>query len=771
MRGPLAAAPRPAGAAVPLRRAGGRLAALAGVALLVVPAALRAQPPAILSEAPLTGKGVEFHAVMHPDTVYVGQQANYQVGVFLGDDVRARLRRNPEFVPPEMAGVLGYDLPVTHVLVPDRGAGRYEAHVFERAIFPLTAGSHEIPAARLSYSLPLNRSFFSREESFLLRTAPVRLVALPAPIAGRPADYDGAIGSGIDVDLHMDSGAAARVGDPLLLTVRVAGRGNVNLFPRPRLDVPWATAVATGERVTLDTTTRAIGGTKEFDWLITPKLDGEQHLPAIRYPYFDPERATYLAALAAPETVRVAVGALAALDTAPAAAAQRLAVREQWRGPLPRPPAQSPVYWLAVALMPLPSLFVRFGRRRRRPVAQLSAAARLSALDAVAGGRVGEWGATAAGARSLRALFIRALAERLALPALPVGDERAFVRALRLEGVSAEVARDAATLLVALDRASYAVDADLSPDSLRSLTGRAQAIARAVDAEARRRPGMPGAMAAARRTATVAVAGLVILGGLGAALLGATTSAGAAVSAPPALTPSLPPSITPARAPAAVPATAVASVFAEGVTLYRAGNFRAAHASFAAVAARVPRAPDAWANAGTAAWAAGDSAGAAIGWQRAVRLEPTARDVRDRLALLPGDQLEGAAAVPPLSQAFLQWLALVAWGAASALALWSVTAAGGPLVTVGTAALVAVAVLGGGGAAVLGERLAARDLAVVAAAGLMRDQPALAASTRRPLAAGEVVRVRARTGVWTRIEAGPDAGWVERSRLRELRSD
>lgn len=743
-------------------RTGATLAAVAlgCAALLAAPSArlgAQSSSPAILSEAPLAGRSVEFHAVIHPDTVYVGQQANYQVGVFLGADVRARLRRNPEFVPPEMAGVLGYDLPVAHVLVPDRAGGRYEAHVFERAVFPLTAGVHEIPAARLSYSLPLNRSFFSREESFLLRTEPVRLVALPAPAAGRPPDFDGAIGSGLDIVMEVDSGAAARVGDPLLVTARVSGRGNVNLFPRPRLEVPWATAVATGERVTLDTTTRVIGGIKEFDWLLTPRRDGSQRLPAVSYPYFDPERAAYRAAAAVPETVHVAAGTLAALDSAPAAASRPLPLRERWRGPVPLPPARSPAYWLAIALLPLASLAVRFGRRRPRQRPLPSAARQLAELAGAAGGAAGGIApGPSIDARGLRTLFLRAIAERLALPALPGGDSRAFVRALRLEGVSADVALAAAALLAELDGAAFGLDADRARRWPGSLIERATSVVSAVDSEARRGPGTPGARPRSRAWSAITASGALALvaGGVAAALLGAG-SAGASASA---------------RQPGFAPAPAASVVFGRGVALYRAGDFADAHQSFASVAERLPRASDAWANAGTAAWAAGDTVGAAVGWQRALRLEPGARDVRQRLALLPGDQLGGAAAVPPLSPALLQWLVLVAWGVAAALALRSAIG-GGPLLTAGVSVLLGIAVLGGGGAALVGERLAARDLAVVADGAVLRSQPALAAAVRRPLAAGEVVRIRARAGVWSRIQVDGDGGWVERSRLRELRAD
>ena len=135
----------------------------AAAALVLLAPSLGAQRrvPAVVTEAELDpAAGVNFHALVEPDTVYVGQQATYQVGVFLDGDVRARLRRNPEFVPPEMRGMLSYELPTGHAFVPAPGGlGRYEVHVFERAVFPLTAGTLEIPPATLNYTLPLSPSF------------------------------------------------------------------------------------------------------------------------------------------------------------------------------------------------------------------------------------------------------------------------------------------------------------------------------------------------------------------------------------------------------------------------------------------------------------------------------------------------------------------------------------------------------------------------------------------------------------------------------------
>ena len=142
------------------------------VALAMAASAAGAQTPD--STRPLPGAGIAaratlnptediaFRALALPDTGYGGQKSTYQVGVFLSDEGRARLRRNPVFVPPELRSMLSYDLPAAANVPRFAGSRRYEVHVFQRALFPLTAGRHEIPAARLAYALPLSNSFFAR---------------------------------------------------------------------------------------------------------------------------------------------------------------------------------------------------------------------------------------------------------------------------------------------------------------------------------------------------------------------------------------------------------------------------------------------------------------------------------------------------------------------------------------------------------------------------------------------------------------------------------
>ena len=211
--------------------------------------------PTVLTRARIdTGERLNLRAA-EPDTVYVGQQANYTVAVFLNTAVRNRLRRNPTFYPPDMQSMLAYDLPGAGAEQRPPGTSScFDALVYRRALFPLQPGRLVIPPAQLTYSLPVGASFFSREESHDLQTDSAIVVAILPPAAGQPADFDGAVGR---FQIHASLGTSVgRVGDPLTLTTRVSGTGNVKLLPSPHLDIPWASAVPSDQRVQVDSTGR-----------------------------------------------------------------------------------------------------------------------------------------------------------------------------------------------------------------------------------------------------------------------------------------------------------------------------------------------------------------------------------------------------------------------------------------------------------------------------------------------------------------------------------
>jgi tetratricopeptide (TPR) repeat protein len=213
---------------------------------------------------------------------------------------------------------------------------------------------------------------------------------------------------------------------------------------------------------------------------------------------------------------------------------------------------------------------------------------------------------------------------------------------------------------------------------------------------------------------------------------------------------------------------AVTRTFADGVAAYERGEFAAAQRLFARTSARAPRAVDAWANLGAAAWTRGDTADAALGWQRALRLDPLDGEVRERLAAVQPPLIGSAAYVAPVPVNAMALGALVLWLSAwLALALplsWrppqTRAVAGGALV---------LAIVALGGALELRDRADVRGLGVLRSGRELLDAPTPAAPPAATGAAGEVGAMGAREGAWVRLTLdGSRAGWLPVAALLPL---
>jgi len=675
--------------------------------------------PEIVSRAAIdTSQEVNFRALAHPDTVYVGEQVTYELGVFLERGVRDRLRRM-EAIAPEMRGMMAYDPPAPLSGFPARSIGqlRYIAHVYERAVFPLTSGRLVIPPARLIYAMPLSYSFFSREESFELQSDSVSVVVLEPPAEGRPPGWNGAVGS-ISVAARVDS-ARARVGDAVRFTVSVAGHGNVKLFPRPELALRGVSVVPAGERVTLSPDSLDVSGVKEFDWLLTPQREGRLVLPQVRYPYFDPYERSYAVALAPALALEIEPGSLASVESGQKSRAP-WPVRAEYRGALPLEPYQRPAFWWLLVLAPVPAVALAVVRRPRRRRSAMSAArheldrlARTSSTDA----------------RAVRRAFLASLSLRLRVSPGALADPRGLARHARRAGAAPETAMRAAALLEELDAAAFGTGADAAGD----LAARAEGVYRAIDAESRRfRDG--------RVRAGAAFGALVVLG-----IAAAAHAAGAGADA---------------------------RQYARGVDSYERGEYALAVRDFASVAERVPRAADAWANLGTASFAAGDTGRAVAGWERALRLEPRAADVRERLDVAGPGTVGGMAGIPSLSPAPLSIVAVVLWTAAWLALAWLIARRAKVAHLALAFTVLGAAIALGAAVASIDARLAARDLVVGARETRLRLLPALASESQASLHAGDVARIAERDGPWLRISlAGGRSGWTDSTAVYPIARD
>jgi tetratricopeptide (TPR) repeat protein len=694
-------------------RSGTQVARSRPVAMSVYARTSRIGPTVVARARVDTSLAVNFRALTLPETVFVGQQANYEVAVFLNETVRERLRRNPTFFPPDMQSMLAYDMP-TRGDPPRRsvGSGCFDALVYQRALFPLMAGRFAIPPAQLVYSLPLSSSFFSREETHELQTDSTVIIAMDPPLRGRPTDYGGAVGN-LRVAARLDT-VGSRVGDPMRLTVRVSGTGNVKLFPRPQVGVPWGSLVKGDERVNVDDNSRRIAGAKEFDWVLTPKIAGELDLPPIRYPYFNPDTRQYEVASTSTARVRVRPGTLASSDTA--RTETLLALRLQYRG-APRPPMhEHPLFWAFLALVPVPAFRYRARERKRRPAPRThDRVTRLADLSKDAHASRDPY--------AIRRAYASALAERLRLDPESFTRPGALARALRRRGVTTELAYESERFLRQLDEAAFSRKGKLADNAAQ----RAAKLFQSIDGEA-----LPPSRIPLR---AVCVIGLLAIGV-------ATANA--------------------------LNADAARQAFHQGIEAYDRHDFVAAREAFIEAVSAEPRAPDAWADLGTAAWAAADTARSVAAWQRALRIEPFASDVRDRVELAHALPWSAAGFVPALPPAWLFNLAALVWIAAWGSAAYRVRH-GAPFGgrSVMMAAVVAgVFVLGG---FALAERFAGRNLAVMRQSASLSDEPQLGAERGATAIVGEVVRVTGRQGAWSRVvlDDGRD-GWIENAGLLSL---
>src|SRR5205814_8539929 len=115
----------------------------------------------------------------------------------------------------------------------------------------------------------------------------VLVTVLPLPVAGRSTDDPRVVAHGLALDVAIEP-AEARVGEPLDVTVTVAGLGNVALWPEPA--IPWPAGFRTypGEAtVRVESPGTHVGGSNTFHYLAVPDSATAFPIPEARHPCYD----------------------------------------------------------------------------------------------------------------------------------------------------------------------------------------------------------------------------------------------------------------------------------------------------------------------------------------------------------------------------------------------------------------------------------------------------------------------------------------------------
>jgi hypothetical protein len=139
-----------------------------------------------------------------------------------------------------------------------------------------------------------------REQPVTLPEVPIEVMPLPAE--GRPADFTGAVGQ-----WNLEVAAKPTevvVGDPITLTIKISGNGNIDTVSTPQLTGldSFKTYDPTSKTTKNELSTT---GERLFQQVLIPKSTDAKELPAVQLSYFDPVAKAYRTATQGPIKLQV----------------------------------------------------------------------------------------------------------------------------------------------------------------------------------------------------------------------------------------------------------------------------------------------------------------------------------------------------------------------------------------------------------------------------------------------------------------------------------
>ena len=149
----------------------------------------------------------------------------------------------------------------------------------------------------LTLSLPSNRrDLFGRriltQSQKTITTGEKVIKVKDLPKKNKPENFSGAVGK-FDFDLILSKNAL-KASESFQAKIKVRGKGNLNLFNLPSINVPNTLEVYEPEHnEKVKVTLTGIQGSVEDSYTIVPEFQGKYPIPSIEFTYFDPKLEAY----------------------------------------------------------------------------------------------------------------------------------------------------------------------------------------------------------------------------------------------------------------------------------------------------------------------------------------------------------------------------------------------------------------------------------------------------------------------------------------------
>ena len=399
-------------------------------------------------------------ASIDDDKPYLGQQVTYAFKFYRRSVLFPSFGRfgQPRYAPPGFSGFWNGQETDQDEYTETIGSNRYQVVELQTVLFPTVVGTLVIEPAGLT--VPID--FF--ESPNFLETDPIVIEVQPLPPTA-PAGFTGAVGS-FDISAEVDN-TNGKLNEPVQLTVRVEGEGNVETLPDPAWPdfENWRVFESPSESSSSVVDGQLVG-TRTYESVLVPEKAGVLTVPEIGYTFYDPSVEEYVEAVTEPIVMSIAeADGMSPLLPSPGGgtAVERAGSDVRHIKLVPSTLQQSggrfigaAAYW-AVWTIPLLALVGAVAWRRRQTASErdLAAARKRNALPEArnALARAGESGADPRVA--VADILSEYLSARLDMPVTGLTHE-AVDRWLQGLGVPLELALQVEGILGAAEMAKYA---------------------------------------------------------------------------------------------------------------------------------------------------------------------------------------------------------------------------------------------------------------------------------------------------------------------------
>lgn len=167
---------------------------------------------------------------------------------------------------------------------------RYQKAVLrQQLLFPQKSGRLKIEP--LSIDCRVNAGFFSSGTPITISSNSVEVSVMDVP-SGKPENFIGAVGS-LQMQVNVPN-TTVKANEAIDLSIKFTGKANLKLIDAPKLNFP-TDFESYDPKIEDHVTVNAAGmnGSREFQYLVIPRHEGDYTVGPIAYSYFDPVTAQY----------------------------------------------------------------------------------------------------------------------------------------------------------------------------------------------------------------------------------------------------------------------------------------------------------------------------------------------------------------------------------------------------------------------------------------------------------------------------------------------